>query len=118
MALKELGEQFAHRDLPYVSNTAHTGTLPLTDRFFTVNGDVTVSCVKQAEYADDAFVIRLASVYNDRPVDASICFTADVTTVEAVDLAEQPISSDVTLNDHTASVSLKPGQSVTLLVRR
>ena len=118
IALKALGEQFIHRDLPYASNTAHSGTLPLTDQFFTVDGDVIVSSVKQAEYEEHAFVVRLASAHNDRPVDASIRFFNDVTSIELVDLAEQPLSSDILLHDHTASVSLKPGQAVTLLIHQ
>ncbi len=118
LALKELGERFVHRDLPYASNTAHPGTLPLTDRFFTVSGNAVVSCVKQAEYVENAFVVRLASAFRDESAEAVLHFDTDVTGVEFVDLAEQPIGAVPSFADHTVTLPMEPGQTVTLLVRR
>ena len=46
MALKALGSRFANRDLPYASNQAHGGTLPLAGSFLKLSGPAVVSGVK------------------------------------------------------------------------
>lgn len=113
LALKELGERFAHRDFPYATNTAHKGTLPLTGQLFHVEGDVTVSSVKNSEEGE-GIIIRLASVHTDRQAKACITFGIPVTQVFLVDLMEQPVAR-LELQAQKTEICLLPGQIATLL---
>ena len=70
------------------------------------------------EYVENAFVVRLASAFRDESAEAVLHFDTDVTGVEFVDLAEQPIGAVPSFADHTVTLPMEPGQTVTLLVRR
>ena len=115
MSLKELGEAFAHRDLPYASNTAHAGSLPLESRLFQVQGDVVVSGVKTAEDGE-SLVIRLANAHTDRPAEAALTFGFPVSQVCLADLAEQPIE-ETKLQEGKVQLEARPGQVLTVIAK-
>lgn len=58
MALKALGSLFTNRDLPYVSNYAHPGTLPLAGRFLSLSGPAVVGAIKTPEEGE-GLIVRL-----------------------------------------------------------
>ena len=113
-ALKAAGDLFVNRDLPYASNTAHTGLLPLTDRFIRLHGDALVTAVKVSE-KKDGIVVRLASIYTDR--ESSVSLSLDgLRIAHAVDLAEQSLYS-YDVKEETVTFTLKAGQTISLLLR-
>ena len=115
MSLKELGEAFAHRDLPYASNTAHAGSLPLESQLFQAQGDVVVSGVKTAEDGE-SLVIRLANAHTDRPAEAALTFGFPVSQVCLADLAEQPIE-EAKLQEGKVQLEARPGQVLTVIAK-
>jgi len=113
LTLKAAGDAFINRDLPYASNTAHTGTLPLSARFFSMEGDAVVTAIKVSE-TKNGTIIRLASVHTDRETDISIS-VPHIEHAVFVDLAEQPLGNCAVANE-TVSLTLKAGQTVSLLL--
>ncbi len=65
-ALKTLGSRFAHRDLPYCSNQAHKGALPLQKAFVTAEG-AQVTALKTAQDGR-GIILRLAALENREAV--------------------------------------------------
>ncbi len=105
--LKALASRFAHRDLPYCSNRAHKGSLPLEKEFLTVTG-AQVTCLKTAEDGR-GMILRLASLEEDR-VTISV---PGLKEVRLTDLAEQDLQV-VEIQEETAALSMRVGQVKTL----
>ena len=83
--LKKLGSRFAHRDLPYASNRAHKGTLPLADTFVKAD-NAAVTAVKVAE-DKNGMILRLTSIREEQAL-----VTLEIPGMTAAwccDLAEQ-----------------------------
>ncbi len=85
MKLKALGSRFAHRDLPYVSNRAHKGYLPLSDHFLEVTGDVVVTAVKVPEVGN-GIILRLTAASDSTDVTVK---AGGLCSAVYTDLAEQ-----------------------------
>lgn len=113
-ALKELGETFVHWDLPYASNTAHPGSLPLEESLFQVEGDVVISGVKLAEEGD-SLIIRVANAHADKAAEASLRFSFPVKAASLTDLAEESLSA-LPVEENCLNLSLLSGQVVTVSV--
>lgn len=110
MSLKALGSAFSHRDLPFCSNTAHEGKLPLDGRFLEINGKVCVSCVKVAEDRS-GLILRLA---NPEKAESAVTVTLPgMQRAQLTDLAEQVLSSCAVENS-AVTVTLTPLGTVTL----
>ena len=112
-ALKAAGDAFVNCDLPYASNTAHPGSLPLADRFLHVAGDAMVTAVKIAEQKN-GIIVRIAAVYTDREVPVTISMKG-LHQASLVDLAEQP-HGECAVTDEAVSLVLKAGQTISLLL--
>ena len=107
--LKKLGMRFAHRDLPYASNRAHKGSLPLEDSFLKVSCAI-VTAVKVAEDKNGT-ILRLICVQPEGCVaEVSIPGLKEAWTV---DLAEQKIG-DCAITDGKARLSMGHDQTVSL----
>ena len=113
-ALKELGEGFAHWDLPYASNTAHPGMLPLEESWFQVEGDAVVSGVKLAEEGD-SLILRVANAHTEKGTEVCLRFSFPVKDAALTDLAEETLSS-LPVEGNSLRLSLLPGQVVTVSV--
>jgi len=107
MALKEIGKRFAIKDLPYASNKAHKGTLPLEKRFLEVDGAV-VTAVKLSE--DKTGLVLRCAVQKDGTMNLRF---ADMRQAFRVDLSES-ILSEVEMRDHVISVPVHIGQAISL----
>lgn len=106
-ALKELGQRFTIRDLPYASNRSHKGTLPLEKQFIKVSGAV-VTAVKLAE--DKSGLVLRAAVQED----GIFSVTADgLREVYRIDLAEQITGCAVSC-DCRFEEAVKAGQVISL----
>ena len=105
--LKELGQRFAIRDLPYASNKAHAGKLPLEKRFLKVEGAV-VTALKLSE-DKTGFILRCA-VQIDGTL--SVCFE-DLKRAFYVDLAEN-ILSEAKIDGSVISTPVHAGQVMSL----
>ena len=109
--LKELGTRFAHRDLPYASNRAHKGILPLENRFITVNNAL-VTAVKVAEDRN-GMILRLVSLQDEQ---AHIpLLIPGMRAAFLCDLAEQNAEALPVRND-TAAITLDPNSTATLRI--
>lgn len=108
-ALKNLGEGFAIRDLPYISARAHKGTLPLEDRLLKVENAV-VTAVKIAE-DKNGMILRLTNP----EAEAVTAFVSAPNLKDAslTDFAEQFLS-DLSVADEGVHLYLAPRQSATL----
>jgi alpha-mannosidase len=85
--LKKLGWRFSHRDLPYASNRAHKGTLPLDGSLMKVENAL-VTAVKVAE-DKNGLILRLVSAKSwDCVAEVSV---PGLKAALLVDLAEQTI---------------------------
>lgn len=104
--LKELGSRFAHRDLPYASNRAHKGSLPL-DRTFVKADNAIVTAVKVAE-DKNGLILRLASLLEEAAnvtVEVPGMTSAWLTDLSELNLQQLPISGcQVQLDLHAAGV--------------
>ena len=107
--LKKLGQRFAHRDLPYASNRAHKGTLPLEGRFLEVTGAI-VTAVKVAEDKNGT-ILRLIAVQPDGCV-AEVAMPG-LKAAQIVDLAEQKVS-ECAVADGKVSLPMGHDQTITL----
>ncbi len=108
-ALKELGSRFANPQLPYVSNRAHKGTLPLSGQFLKVDGPAAVTALKIAEDGC-GWIVRLASLGEAGTVRV---FAPDIRSARLVDFAEQDLGS-CSVSDGTAVLELGAEQTATL----
>ena len=106
-ALKEIGQRFAIKDLPYASNKAHKGTLPLEKRFLKVEGAV-VTALKLSE-DKTGFILRCA-VQIDGTM--SVCFEY-VKQAFYVDLAEN-VLSEAKIEGSVISTPVHAGQVMSL----
>ena len=107
--LKELGSRFAHRDLPYASNRAHKGTLPLEYTFLKAE-NTAVSAVKLAEDGN-GLILRLTSLH---PETRTVVLAAPgITCAWLTDLSEQN-REEIPVANGTISVSLDHDQVLTL----
>ncbi|MDY4219502.1 MAG: glycoside hydrolase family 38 C-terminal domain-containing protein [Candidatus Faecousia sp.] len=106
-ALKALGSAFAHRDLPYASNTAHAGTLPLEGRFLRLTGEAALSAVKTAEDGQ-GLIVRLAALSLTEPASLTLALPG-LRAAAFVDLAEQPLGP-CPVEAEQAAFTLAPGQ--------
>lgn len=109
LALKALGNRFAHRDLPYASNRAHSGTLPLSGRFLEVTGPAVVIAVKVPEEGK-GLILRLASAGEAGTVTVK---ARGLTAAASTDLAEQELSPLPT-DRETVKLQLQKLQTITL----
>ena len=110
--LKEIGTRFAHRDLPYASNRAHKGTLPLADTLLTVE-NAAVTAVKIAEDRN-GIIARLTSLYDDpRTVTLS---APGITKAWLTDLAEQD-QETVPVHNGRLELTMEPERVVTLRIQ-
>ncbi len=112
MTLKALGTAFTHRDLPYASNTAHPGMLPLEHRFFEIRGAAQVAAVKRSQDGKATVVRLLAPGLEEGTVQIHMeglerAFTADLT--------ERPLK-ELPVKDGTACVQLGAGRIMSLLL--
>ncbi len=112
MSLKALGSRFAHQDLPYASNRAHKGYLPLSDRFLEITGDAVITAVKTAEDGD-GMILRLAAA--GKATDVTIKATG-LKRVVYTDLAEQD-SEEITTENGAFTLYLERLQVVTLRLK-
>ena len=108
--LKALGQRFAHRDLPYASNRAHKGTLPLEGSFLQVS-DAIVTAIKVAEDKNGT-ILRLISV-KDEAVQAEVSVPG-LKAAWIVDLAEQPVAECAVVD---GKVTLPIGHDQTVALR-
>lgn len=112
LALKQAGEAFVHSNLPYASNTAHPGVLPLTQRFFTLEGNAVVSAVKIPE-SGKGLLIRLAAV--SRTEKAAVRLAAPgFESAMLVDLSER-ILGNCSMEQGGVSLTLRPGETAGIL---
>ena len=107
--LKKLGMRFAHRDLPYASNRAHKGTLPLEGTFLQVTGAI-ATAIKVAEDKNGT-ILRLIAVQKDGCV-AEVSMPG-LQAAQIVDLAEQKVS-DCAVADGKVCLTMGHDQTVTL----
>ena len=107
--LKELGWRFAHRDLPYASNRAHKGTLPLEGNFLQVVGAI-VTAVKVAEDKNGT-IVRLIAVQSEGCL-AEVSMPG-LKAAQFVDLAEQTVA-DCDVVDGKIIVPMGHDQTVAL----
>ena len=108
-ALKDLGQRFTLRDLPYASNRAHKGTLPLEKRFLHVRGAV-ISALKVAE--DKSGLILRAEALDDGVFSLS---AEGLKKALAVDFAEQ-LLREHQICDGTIRFPVHRGQIVSLKI--
>lgn len=111
-ALKSLGSAFANPQLPYVSNRAHPGTLPLSGRFLELSGPAAITAVKLPEEGS-GLIVRLASLGESGLVSLR---AQGLTGAVMLDLAEQEMES-CTVSDAAAMVHLGAGQIATLQLK-
>ena len=107
--MKALGQRFAHRDLPYASNRAHKGTLPLEGSFLQVSGAI-VTAIKVAEDKNGT-ILRLISV-KDETVQAEVSVPG-LKEAWIVDLAERPVAQ-CTVADGKVTLPIGHDQTVAL----
>lgn len=111
--LKEIGSRFAHRDLPYASNRAHKGTLPLADTLLKVN-NAAVTAVKVAENRN-GLIIRLTSIYEEaKPVTVTF---PNLKEAMLTDLAEQNLTA-CAVADNQVTLTMEPDSVLTLRLIR
>jgi alpha-mannosidase len=107
--LKKLGWRFSHRDLPYASNRAHKGTLPLDGSLMKVENAL-VTAVKVAE-DKNGLILRLVSAKSwDCVAEVSV---PGLKAALLVDLAEQTIS-ECSVVDGKVSLPMGAEQTRTL----
>ena len=109
LSLKALGSRFANRDLPYISNRSHKGTLPLEDSFLHVENAV-VNAIKVPE-DKNGLILRLTSARMTE-CDAEVSMPGLKAAV-LTDLAEQDLEA-CTVFRSKVTVPLLPMQTVTL----
>ena len=107
--LKELGQRFAHRDLPYASNRAHKGSLPLEGNFLQVSGAI-VTAIKVAEDKNGT-IVRLIAVQNEG-CEAQVAMPG-LKAAQIVDLAERPVA-DCAVTDGKVCVTMGHDQTIAL----
>ena len=107
--LKRLGQRFAHRDLPYASNRAHKGYLPLESSFLQVSGAI-VTAIKVAEDKNGT-ILRLIAV-RDECCEAQVSMPG-LKAAQVVDLAEQAVG-ECTVTDGKVCVPMGANQTVAL----
>ena len=106
-ALKKLGQTFSLRDLPFASNRAHKGILPLEKQILNVSGAV-ISALKVAE--DKSGLILRAEAMED----GIMTLRADgLREAYSVDLAEQ-IVSQMSLQDDGVAIPVTTGDIISL----
>ncbi len=101
-SLYQMADEFVTEAL-YITNTAHKGTLPLSEQYLKVNADVGIECIKIAE-DDDSLVIRTFSE-NGEAVTAKLTFHRPIEEACLTDFNEQPIG-DVTVDGKTVIYSI------------
>ena len=107
--LKEIGSRFAHRDLPYASNRAHKGFLPLEDTLLKAD-NAAVTAVKLAEDRN-GLIVRLTSIQEEtKQVTVS---AAGLTSAWLTDLAEQDLT-ECTVADGKVELNMEPERVMTL----
>lgn len=109
--LLDLASQFIN-DLPYVSNTSHSGSLPTEKQFIECDG-CTLSAVKQSEDGK-AIIVR---VFNgkDEPKDGKVRFLFDISDVSVCDITERNVSPLRNENGEI-NLSLKPNEVISLRI--
>ncbi len=112
MTLKALGTAFTHRDLPYASNTAHPGTLPLERRFLEIHGAVQIGSVKRSQDGK-ATVLRLLNPCLEEGT-ARIRLNG-LQKAFVADLTEQPLE-ELSVNEETVYIHQAAGKVVSLLL--
>lgn len=110
MALKALGSRFANRDLPYASNHAHGGTLPLAGSFLKLSGPAVVSGVKVPEEGP-GLILRLASAARE-PSELTV-WAPGLTEARFTDLAEVDLGP-CPVSGNRLTVAMAPAGVVTL----
>ena len=106
-SLKEIGQLFTLRDLPYASNRAHKGTLPLEKQIVSCNGAV-ISALKVAE-DKSGLMIRA-----EAQEDGIMTLSADgLKAVTSVDFAEQSLA-ELTVCDSQVQIPVRCGQIISL----
>ncbi len=112
MTLKAIGTAFTHRDLPYVSNTAHPGQLPLEHRFIEIRGAAQVASVKRAQNGKATVLRLLAPGLEEGEVQLRF---DGLQKAFIVDIMEQPMQ-ELAVKDEIVHIQLGAGKMVSLLL--
>lgn len=99
-----------------VSNTSHPGSLPGSAQLLSIQGNILVSSVKQAESGSGEFVCRL---YNPNSIPEKYTIsseTSEITACTYTDIHETPLYA-ASLPENNISAELQPYQLVTLRIR-
>ena len=110
--MRRQAQQFNH-PMPFVAGTCKTGSLPLESGFLKVQGNVDVSCVKNAE-AEDGVVVRVF----DRSGTAQtvrLCFLKAVQKAYITDSNEKVVA-ETQVCDGTAEFAVDAYATVTVKV--
>lgn len=105
---KRLGSRFAHRDLPYVSNFAHSGKLPLTGTFLEVSPGALATFVKPAEDGNGWILRLVGKETGPVTVHAPGLCRARRTNLTEYPLEELPVENQV------LTLTLTPGEIATV----
>jgi len=103
------------QDIPYVTNTSHKGTLPLSHSFLRAEGDVLVTAVKAPEDGGEGIVVRLANTL-PAPAEGAVVLDKAVQKAELLDLVEKPCGIGAQVNGSSISLSFKPFEVKTVRV--
>lgn len=111
-ALYRMADEFTVPAL-YITNTAHTGTLPLGKQYIKANAGTVIANIKLAE--DDGSLILRTFAEERADTEAVITFAKPVKSACLTDINEQP-RGEVTIRGNTVSYPIGAGCMKTLKV--
>ena len=112
--MKKLSDLFSH-PICYTSGNSHPGTLPFSMSTLRLTGEgLRLSVMKCAE-SGDGLILRLNNLLG-QPVEGTLTLPADIRSLWLTDSCERP-QQELAVQGRTASVTVEPYATVTLLVR-
>ncbi len=111
-ALYQMADEFVTEAL-YITNTAHPGTLPLSDSLVKASEGVGVSAVKVAE--DDCGIVLRTFGTNEKCENATLTFAKEVKAAYLTDINEQTVA-DVAVDGSKVSYTIPYGKVRTVKV--
>ena len=99
-----------------VTNTSHTGNLPLDCSFIRTEGELQVTAVKPPEEEGEGLVIRVVNLL-PQDTEGKIRFRSAVKSVDTTDILERTTQAHTEMADaHTVCCRLRPCELLTLHV--
>lgn len=111
--IREYAARFCH-PISFNSGTKHSGTLPLSGRLLTLDGDVMTSAVKNAE--DGGLIVRLSD-YKGKDQKVILRLASAPASAALVDITERHATGECEINGNEVSFTVPAHSMVTVLIK-